>query len=200
MPSKKEWGEAMWFYLHTFAGAYPDQPTEEERKDALDFISICFKTLVCNVCSNHAQAYLIYNPLDKHLDNSDSFQKYLYDMHNSVNERLKDSEPKPFRHTFEEVRDAFKSGAWKAFGGYPFPDSINPMTVAEMQKLIEKQEEEKQGIKNAELEAEEELNIVFYVLVAIMLIAFLLIIILVIALISTRRNLNRARAFIATIR
>ena len=190
MPAKREWGNAKWFYLHTMAGAYSDTPTEEEKDKMLATITNDFATLPCSICANHALKYLRDHPLRESLVNSEQFQRYLYDMHNSVNERRKkDGETVNFSHTFEEVLEAFRPTAWKAFGGYPMPDTYNEMTVAQMQDAVETHPKHNQAFSNALREQEQSSSMVFYLLVSVIVaLLLILIVVLIVAIRAKRAN------------
>lgn len=134
MVAAREWSHTAWFYLHTQAALYPDEDkhpppkpgTLSWREVMKRFFMSFFETLPCGMCANHALEYARNHPLDDVLDTNENLQRYFYDMHNDVRKR----NGQPIMHTFEEVKAAFAPGAWKTFGGYPFPNSPTPEDLA----------------------------------------------------------------------
>lgn len=120
MPTTLEWGPIFWFCLHSIAAAYSVAPTEEKRQSIAIYMEGLSRNLPCPVCAYHLSEYLKEHPIYPHTDSREHLERFMYDLHESVNERL----GKAKLHTFEEVQEAFSGNkAWKKFGGYPVPDS-----------------------------------------------------------------------------
>ena len=97
----KIWGPKLWYVLHVIAMKYPDNPTAEQRRAAYGFVTGLKLLLPCEKCKNHLSQHLKQNPLTfEHLRNSESFSKFIYNLHDSVNIQLGKKSP----ITFEELR------------------------------------------------------------------------------------------------
>lgn len=116
MPVFEDFTRVSWWELHTFAGAFPKQPTEERRKSFEQFLYRFAENFPCSICGTHMKEHFNKNPIYPHTQNNVTLQKYIYDLHEAVNKR----KGKPQMHTFEEVLEAFEiNKPWKPFGGYP---------------------------------------------------------------------------------
>lgn len=111
-----DWTRITWWELHTFAAAFPNNPTEERRRSFEQLMFALAENFPCSVCSVHLKEYLEKHPIYPHTNNCDQLQKYIYDLHEAVNKR----KGKPQIHTFEEVKKAFNiDKPWEPFGSYP---------------------------------------------------------------------------------
>lgn len=81
-----EWGPAGWKFLHIITFAYPDQPTLQQQKAAMDLFSSLQFMLPCPACQGHYQEFFKQNPIP--VTNAVDLQKWLVNLHNSVNQRL----------------------------------------------------------------------------------------------------------------
>lgn len=91
-PSKfvEFFGPSTWKALHSMAFNYaknPDQPTEAEKRDVVDFFRLVERMLPCESCRVHYGKYINANPIDA--SSRDALTKWLYDCHSAVNERNK---------------------------------------------------------------------------------------------------------------
>jgi len=89
-PSKfvEFFGPSTWKALHSIAWNYAedsDAPTDQEKKDLLDFFRILENLLPCPQCRTHYGAYLLKHPIDA--SNRSVFTHWLHDLHNDVNRR-----------------------------------------------------------------------------------------------------------------
>lgn len=96
------WGNRLWYLLHTLSTTYPDQPTALTRKTYNIFLNKLIHVIPCPRCQKEFMLYMTKNP--PALQNSDSLSQWLYTCHNSVNGRL----GKP-TITIEACRDIYKS-------------------------------------------------------------------------------------------
>jgi hypothetical protein len=94
---RKNVGNAFWNYQHTLAEWIPPKPHDQ----SLAFRNLLsgVKAFPCPKCSNHGLEYLNEHPFDP---NTDDFKKYVWEFHNSVNEKL----GKPY-HDFPETYKSF---------------------------------------------------------------------------------------------
>jgi hypothetical protein len=84
------------------------------------FINELSNFFPCSICGVHLKNYLKEHDIYPSTKNREEMEKYYYLLHEDVNQRNR----KAKKHTFEEVREAFKLGkSWKEFGGYPIRTS-----------------------------------------------------------------------------
>lgn len=79
----KHWGKQAWHFFHTIAYNYPDNPTETDKKDYLDYIDAFQRVLPCPYCAEHFKELLIQLP--PKLDNQSEMFNWSVDIHNEVN-------------------------------------------------------------------------------------------------------------------
>lgn len=82
------WGPHAWKFLHAVTFAYPDQPSDEHKKAALELFSSLKYMLPCGECCSHYCQAFEKNRIEPYLESRDSLSKWLVDFHNRVNERL----------------------------------------------------------------------------------------------------------------
>jgi Erv1 / Alr family len=82
------WGPHAWKFLHAVTFAYPDEPTKEHKKAALDLFSSLKLMLPCGECCNHyCQSFDKHN-IEASLESRDTLSRWLVNFHNNVNQRL----------------------------------------------------------------------------------------------------------------
>lgn len=82
------WGPSAWKFLHAVTFAYPDEPTPEHKKAALELFSSLKYMLPCGECCSHYCQGFEKNRIETHLESRDSLSRWLVNFHNHVNERL----------------------------------------------------------------------------------------------------------------
>lgn len=83
------WGPPMWHFLHTMSFNYPVNPTAEDKKNYSDFIYNLRYVLPCKYCRMNLTSNLKANPLlECHLKSRETFSKFIYRLHETVNKRL----------------------------------------------------------------------------------------------------------------
>lgn len=86
----KIWGPHLWFFLHSITFNYPIKPTEEDKKNYLNFFENLYKILPCDKCAKHYQQNIKEKPLTKEILNSrDKLIEWLIEFHNNVNKYAK---------------------------------------------------------------------------------------------------------------
>jgi hypothetical protein len=87
----KIWGPAMWTALHSISFGYPIKPTDEQKKDFMNFFILVGDILPCKYCRDSYKKFiasgcakLTYNVMT----NRESFTRWLYLLHNAVNNKL----------------------------------------------------------------------------------------------------------------
>ena len=86
----KIWGPSLWIGLHCITFGYPVNPTEQQKKDYKIFFEKVGEVLPCKHCR---ESYKIFikeqnTNIDYALENRNSLTKWLYDIHNKVNDKL----------------------------------------------------------------------------------------------------------------
>ena len=83
------WGPPMWHFLHTMSFNYPVNPTDKEKKNYKHFVLSLRTILPCKYCRINLTNNLKANPItNKAMENRDNFSKYMYDLHETVNNFL----------------------------------------------------------------------------------------------------------------
>lgn len=83
------WGPSMWHFLHTMSFNYPVNPTEEDKNHYRDFIINLQYILPCKFCRQNLTNNLKEYPLKmSDMATRDSFSRYIYKLHESVNKLL----------------------------------------------------------------------------------------------------------------
>lgn len=95
-PENIEWGPLFWTLLHGLAekaGSAPMAGLQADEMRAWKIILTTLpKALACEDCRTHLNAYVLKYPInipDKHSDLRKYVRSYLYNLHESVNRRLK---------------------------------------------------------------------------------------------------------------
>lgn len=96
----KIWGPSAWLFLHTVTFNYPNNPTEEDKRNYLTFFNSLKHIIPCPLCKEHYIENLKNIPIN--LDSKDKLIEWLFDVHNSVN---KQKETKIYTH--EELYDIY---------------------------------------------------------------------------------------------
>jgi len=95
-PGKKEmtlanpkiWGPGTWTLFHCMSATYPKDPSDADKRVYARFFLDMSKVLPCAHCREHSRDFLKKNPIRNVLSNRSSFQLWVIDFHNSVNEKL----------------------------------------------------------------------------------------------------------------
>lgn len=83
------WGPSMWHYLHTMSFNYPVTPTDNEKKDYMNFVLSLTKVLPCGHCRDNLKKNFKSFPLLMcNMKNRHTFSLYVYNLHETVNKML----------------------------------------------------------------------------------------------------------------
>jgi hypothetical protein len=83
------WGPAQWHMLHTISFNYPVNPTQEQKNNYRNYILSLQNVLPCGACRKNLVSNLKHHPITmNHMKNRHTFSKYIYDLHEIVNEML----------------------------------------------------------------------------------------------------------------
>jgi hypothetical protein len=99
------WGPGMWHFLHVMSFNYPTSPSHEDQEHYRDFILNLQYTLPCKFCRINLIKNLKRMPLtDKVMSSRDTFSRYVYNLHELVNNLLK----KKSNLTYEQVKERYE--------------------------------------------------------------------------------------------
>ena len=84
----KVWGPHYWFFLHTLAMTYPHHPNTVTKKKYYEFIQNLPLFLPVEEISSSFSKLIEMYPITPYLDNRDSFVRWMYFIHNKINEKL----------------------------------------------------------------------------------------------------------------
>jgi hypothetical protein len=80
------WGSHLWRFGHYLTLAYPDNPTEEDKKYIKEFFTLLQNILPCEKCRLNYSNHLAQTPLsDEILNNRDMLIVWFFNLHNKVN-------------------------------------------------------------------------------------------------------------------
>ena len=113
------WGPSMWHFLHTMSFNYPVAPTQEQKKDYMDFILSLRNILPCKYCRMNLTNNLATRPLKMcHMESRDTFSRFIYDLHETVNKLLGKNSGLTYcdvRERYEHFRSRCTQDAPKVF-------------------------------------------------------------------------------------
>jgi len=78
-----EWGPSGWNFLQAVAFGYPKNPTDDDRREYLQFFMGIGKILPCEKCKEHYKLNTKIYPID--LSNTRSITEWINRLHNHVN-------------------------------------------------------------------------------------------------------------------
>ena len=82
------WGPHGWKFLHYVSLGYPNSPSYEDKSNYKQFYHSLQHVLPCEKCAMNYKQNLVKLPIDNHLENRDSLVKWVFDIHNLVNDEL----------------------------------------------------------------------------------------------------------------
>lgn len=107
------WGPSGWLFLHCVSFGYPYKidPSNAEhlakQDDYYRFFYYLGKVLPCKYCRNSYDEFFASNSPIRHLGSREELAKWLYDVHNMVNDKL--GVPACERPSFEEIKQRYES-------------------------------------------------------------------------------------------
>jgi len=84
----KVWGPPMWFFLHTSAINYPLHPNAVTKKRFYDFFQNLHLFIPIEPMASNFSKLLDEYPIAPYLDNRDSLVKWVWFIHNKINQQL----------------------------------------------------------------------------------------------------------------
>ena len=137
----KVWGPAGWFFLHSIAYGYPyainlsnpDHATK--REDYYKFFYYLGRVFPCKYCRESYQQFMTTNSLINKLQTRRDLCKWLYDIHNMVNDKLNvSSDNIP---TFEDIEKRYENYRAKCTSNInDTTNSSNLSSVESLHKLL----------------------------------------------------------------
>ena len=98
------WGPDGWKLLHSIVEGYPSKPSISDKETYKNFFKTIEHVLPCIYCRRSFKQYIGEMPIEPYLKNKRSLVKWLYLMHNKVNDKLRkqglNSNPDP---SFDEI-------------------------------------------------------------------------------------------------
>jgi len=100
----KIWGSSGWIFIHYTALGYPDNPTDEDKKNYKSFFYNLGNTLPCLKCANNFKKNINELPIDNSLNSRNDLFKWTVNIHNMVNNELGKN-----NLSFEEALNKYKN-------------------------------------------------------------------------------------------
>jgi len=99
------WGPSMWHTLHAISFNYPVNPTNKEKQQYRHYIFSLKHILPCGKCRKNFSKNLKTLPLTiGHMKSRDTFSKYVYQLHEVVNDML----GKKSGLTYDDIRERYE--------------------------------------------------------------------------------------------
>jgi hypothetical protein len=86
--SPSVWGPIMWWTMHIVTLGYPDQPTEQDKKAAIDFFKSLEYMIPCPICKEHYKVNIAKFPVEAATGSRTDLILWVVKIHNMVNEEL----------------------------------------------------------------------------------------------------------------
>ena len=84
------WGPLQWQLLHMIASTYPENPTDIDKQNYYNYFLALGNVLPCQFCKHHFKQTLIAMNFNMGVfENQETLFRFVFDLHNTVNERLK---------------------------------------------------------------------------------------------------------------
>ena len=119
----KVWGPHYWFFLHTLAMTYPHHPNSVTKKKYYEFIQNLPLFLPVEEISGEFSKLIDKYPITPYLDNRDSFVRWMYFIHNKINEKLEKPQ-NSLNEFFINYYDKYKSPDEKTEQYYKIKEKI----------------------------------------------------------------------------
>ena len=85
MNNNNVWGPSAWTFLHTITYNYPENPTNEDKSNYLNFFDSLKHVLPCKKCQAHYKENLKKYDINNSLNSRQDLVEWLIDLHNDVN-------------------------------------------------------------------------------------------------------------------
>ena len=111
MNNNNIWGPPAWTFLHTVTYNYPENPTEDDKRNFYNFFMNLQHVLPCEKCKAHYKQNIKKYDLKNNLGSRQELVKWLIDLHNDIN---KDN-GKPvwsYSEVYNKYQNMYKSGSF----------------------------------------------------------------------------------------
>ena len=111
MNNNNIWGPPAWTFLHTVTYNYPENPTEDDKRNFYNFFDSLQHVLPCEKCKAHYKQNIKKYDLKNNLGSRQELVKWLIDLHNDIN---KDN-GKPvwsYSEVYNKYQNMYKSGSF----------------------------------------------------------------------------------------
>ena len=99
------WGPSMWHTLHTISFNYPVNPTKNDKQSYRNYILNLKYVLPCGKCRDNLKNNFKKLPLKmKHMENRETFSKYVYELHELINTML----GKKSGLSYDDIRERYE--------------------------------------------------------------------------------------------
>ena len=106
----RKWGPSGWIFLHTISFSYPNKPNSKDKINNLLFFNTIQDILPCKYCRESFKQFNQKLPLINHLDNTHQLSKWLYNIHNMVNNKLRNQGLlKNNNPTYSEIKNKYSN-------------------------------------------------------------------------------------------
>jgi hypothetical protein len=104
----KVWGPLGWMMAHSVSVCYPENPTNEDKRIASEFMNAFGKTITCEICRTHfATLFDLYKRnVPTWLNSRQDFFVAVCRMHNNVNKRLDKPKPSSVSECLKSLKNA----------------------------------------------------------------------------------------------
>lgn len=119
----KIWGPHYWFFLHTIAMTYPHHPNAVTKKKYYEFVQNLPLFIPVEEISKEFEKLIDKYPITPYLDNRDSFTRWMYFIHNKINEKL-EKPPISLNDFFVQYYNQYKSQNEKILEYYKLKEKI----------------------------------------------------------------------------
>ncbi len=174
-------GPIVWDNMMLFATNYPNEPTNEDKTNMLQWLTLTMIFLPCGGCSMHGKAYIEKHP--PNVSTKENLIKYIVEFHNYVNVSLKKS-----TYTIMEAKAAFASRIARDIKDLPRAMVVHKedaLRIMELKDKLEKYEANQDPITNS--------LVYFYTTIALSIALGLFLIIIIILAVKLNQNKLRLR-------
>lgn len=111
MNNNNIWGPPAWTFLHTVTYNYPENPTEDDKRNFYNFFMNLQHVLPCEKCKAHYKQNIKKYDLKNNLGSRQELVKWLIDLHNDINR----DNGKPvwsYSEVYNKYQNMYKSGTF----------------------------------------------------------------------------------------
>ena len=110
------WGPAGWLFLHCIAQNYPHDPNDEQKVNYFEFFKILGNVFPCRYCRESYNKFILEKGSCLNIDvmkSRETLSKWLYNIHNKVNEKLGVKEIPEFKDVWDRY-ESYRSKCTKS--------------------------------------------------------------------------------------